>query len=112
MVESLDKALVDRIPNSETVRARLGVLLQSLPGTEEPGVLVIRVQPDSPAQRMGLEPGDRIVRFGATAIGSSDLDLYRLLGLIHRAGPDARVRLGVMRGQQKLEVEGVLGRVQ
>ena len=47
---------------------------------------------------------------GSTAISNGTEDLLRFLGMIHGAGPGARVRLGLTRGQQKLTVEGVLGR--
>jgi S1-C subfamily serine protease len=44
----------------------------------ESGVLVISVEPDSPAQRAGLQERDLLVEFNGSAVSSID-DLHRLL---------------------------------
>jgi S1-C subfamily serine protease len=64
------------------------------------GVLVLSVEPSSPAERAGVREGDVIVGFGARAIEGID-DLHRLL-IEGRAG--VPVPLTVLRGTAKLEL--------
>jgi S1-C subfamily serine protease len=45
---------------------------------KETGILVLHVEPGSPARRAGLTEGDLIVSFGNQAVGGID-DLHRLL---------------------------------
>jgi Do/DeqQ family serine protease len=81
----------------EVRRGRLGILIQDLtPGIAEAlaldlerGAVVTQVEPDSPAERAGLEAGDVIVEFDGQAIESS-ADLRNKVGLM-RLGATAEV---------------------
>jgi S1-C subfamily serine protease len=91
-------------------RGRIGVAGQRVPllrlavrahGLEaKSGVLVTGVEPDSPAERAGLKPGDIIVRFADRAVSGVD-DLHRLLAT-DRIGTPAVVT--VLRGADKVEL--------
>jgi hypothetical protein len=63
------------------------------------GAVVSSVAADSPAERAGLRPGDRIVRFAGWDIGSDD-DFY---GAVSRA--DSRAALTVKRPGEKRPLE-------
>ena len=67
----------------------------------ETGMLVIGVEPGSPASRAGLREGDLIVEFGGHAIAGID-DLHKLLtgGQV-----GVRSRLALLRNTEKLELE-------
>lgn len=67
----------------------------------ETGLLVLHVEPGSPAGRADLREGDIVVEFGGQAIAGID-DLHKLL-----TGAQAGVRslLAVIRGTEKLELE-------
>ena len=109
---------IDRVWQSRPSRPRgyLGIAMElPLPPATaaEPspvGILVHSIQAGSPAERMDLRPGDRIKAFGKQKIGASELDLYLLEGLIHQAGPGARVNLKISRGGRTVLIEGILGR--
>jgi DNA-binding MarR family transcriptional regulator len=70
--------------------------------TAEPGVLVIRVKPDSPASQAGLAQGDLIVQVGGEAI--------RSVGDLDRAvrGAGHAVTVNVLRGAEPRELEATL----
>src|SRR5262245_36202221 len=67
----------------------------------ETGMLVVQVEPGSPASRAGLREGDIVVQFGGQAIAGID-DLHKLLT---GAQAGARSRLVVIRHTEKLELE-------
>src|SRR5882724_4052422 len=69
----------------------------------ETGMLVLGVEPGSPASRAGLQEGDLIVEFNGHAIASVD-DLHKQL-----TGPQVGVRspLTVIRHTEKLQLEVV-----
>jgi S1-C subfamily serine protease len=64
------------------------------------GVVVMSVSDDSPAGRAGLEPGDIIVRSGATRLDSAG----DLLGLLRRVSPGDRLELTVVRDGEERTV--------
>jgi S1-C subfamily serine protease len=68
-------------------------------------VQVTQVEPESPAARAGLVPGDTIVAMGQTPIGGID-DLHRLL-TEEKVG--AANMLTVLRGVEKLALSVVPG---
>jgi S1-C subfamily serine protease len=63
------------------------------------GILIHTVEPASPAERAGLERGDRIVAFAGRAVSGID-ELHRLL-TDHPIG--APTKIAVLRGLEKLE---------
>jgi len=67
----------------------------------ETGMLVISVEPGSPAARAGLREGDMIVEFGGQRVAGVD-DLHRML-----TGTQAGVRspMAVLRDTEKLRLE-------
>jgi S1-C subfamily serine protease len=65
----------------------------------ESGVLVVSVEPGSPAQKAGLVEGDVIVAFGDEAVGGID-DLHRFLTQ-ERVG--VKTLLTVLRGLEKID---------
>jgi S1-C subfamily serine protease len=66
----------------------------------ESGVIVLSVEPDSPARRAGLRDGDVIVALGEQAVAGVD-DLHRVLSDV-RAG--AKTDVTLIRGTEKLRV--------
>jgi S1-C subfamily serine protease len=91
-------------------RSRIGVAGQNVPllrlaqralGVEaKSGVLVTGVEPDSPAARAGLTPGDIIFGFDGQTVSGID-DLHRLL-VTERIG--ASTTIAVLRNADRLEV--------
>jgi S1-C subfamily serine protease len=71
--------------------------------SNETGMLVINVEPASPASRAGLREGDIVVEFDGHAIAGID-DLHKLLT---GAQVGARVSLVVLRGTERLQLEVV-----
>jgi S1-C subfamily serine protease len=71
----------------------------------ETGVQVTQIEPQSPAARAGLLPGDTIVAMGQTPIGGID-DLHRLL-TEEKVG--ASIALTVLRGVEKVALSIVPG---
>jgi S1-C subfamily serine protease len=69
----------------------------------ETGMLVINVEPGSPASRAGLREGDMIVEFDGQAIAGID-DLHKLLT---GAQVGVRLPLVVLRNTEKLQLEVV-----
>jgi S1-C subfamily serine protease len=67
----------------------------------ESGVLVVSIEPNSPAQRAGLIEGDVIVGFGDQAVGGIDA-LHRLLthDQVGRHAP-----LTIIRRNEKLTID-------
>lgn len=64
----------------------------------ESGVMVVSVQPDSPAIRAGLRLGDIIVGFGGTPVSSID-DLHKLLT---QEKVDISFPIAIIRGTEKI----------
>jgi len=92
-------------------RSYIGVVAQTVPLprrlaryhglTQEGGIVVVSVEPGSPAERARLHDGDLVVAIDGQAIAGVD-DLHRLLTET-RVGVQALVT--VLRGPQKLELE-------
>src|SRR5688572_8143232 len=86
-------------------------------GPEEPGIqpatflspepaTVRRVVPGSPAERAGIEPGDRLVSLGARSVRST-LDWIYALGEAEAGRP---LRVGIERHGERREVTLTLGK--
>ncbi len=84
------------VGGQDTPLRRQLVRYHNLPG--ESGILVVSVEPQSPAQRAGLIEGDVIVGFGDQTVGSIDA-LHRLL-THEQAGQ--RAPLTILRRNDKL----------
>ena len=69
--------------------------------TVETGILVIAVEPHSPAQRAGLHEGDVIIGLAEHAVAGID-DLHRLLTDKHIG---RRISLSILRGATKMAVD-------
>jgi len=94
-------------------RAYLGVAGQTVPLPRrttrhlnlptESGVLIVSVEPDSPAQRAGLQNGDVLVALDTHPVESVD-DLHRILTEQHIAVP---VRLSILRRFDRIDITAV-----
>jgi len=73
----------------------------------EGGVKVAGLSDSSPAGRAGIEVGDVILRIGDREVG----DFNDMVGALERLKAGDRVKVGVARGQERLEFEIKLGRL-
>ncbi len=71
----------------------------------EAGVEVVSVEPGGPAGASGIRPGDVVVEMNGRSVESVD-DLHRLLS--EAKGAD-RARLGLLRGNERMTIEVVVG---
>ena len=76
-------------------------------GGEASGALVAQIDAGSPAQESGLREGDVIVELNGRALQGP----HDLLASIKRLSPGTRVVLGVVRGNQALALDAVIGRL-
>ena len=83
---------------TEGIREQLDVTAQS-------GVLVLGVEPGTPAAEAGLQPGDVITG----ADGEPVRSVEEFLGLLRRSEPGDQLTLGVERAGERQEVDVVLG---
>jgi membrane-associated protease RseP (regulator of RpoE activity) len=97
-------------PSTSQDRAWIGVTLQAEPaqpdGSERPGLTVVQVLPGSPAERAGLEGGDRLIAVEDRPLASYD-ELARLL---REHVPGNRLRLLVEREVSVIPERGDSGR--
>jgi len=97
----------------EVRRGRLGIMIQdvtpdlseALDLSLERGAVVTQVEPDSPAERAGLAPGDVIVEFNGDPVDGS-ADLRNKVGLV-RLG--ANVEIAYFRDGRRNEVRATIG---
>jgi serine protease DegQ len=97
----------------EVRRGRLGIMIQDVtPDLSEAldldlerGAVVTQVEPDSPAERAGLTPGDVIVEFNGEPVDGS-ADLRNKVGLV-RLG--ANVEIAYVRDGRRNEVRATIG---
>ncbi|WP_322797582.1 S1C family serine protease [Thermoflexus sp.] len=93
---------VSATPTPASGAAWLGVVVNH----EADGARILRVLPDSPAEKAGLRPGDRI-----TAIDGEPVDAaHPLPDAIRRRRPGDTVRLTVVRDGEERAVSVTLGR--
>ncbi len=81
------------------------IIADQLQLSVDSGAIVGRVVPGSPADAAGLQPHDVIVGFDGSAIGDS-ADLIAAVG---RTSPGDRATVDVVRGDETLQVEVVIG---
>jgi len=99
--------------NGKVSRGQLGVSIQEVTqelgqsfGLAQPhGALVVRVEPQSPAAKAGIQAGDIILQINDRKIQSSK-DLPMLVGSMQ---PGARVKLRIWRRSSELKLEATLG---
>ena len=99
----------DAPPRPTFERARLGLeirptasgLREHLAAPEEVGVLVVRVDRFSPAERGGVRVGDVITRAGGRAIAAP----HHLIGAVARVPRGGRLQLRLVREGEAREVE-------
>jgi len=70
-------------------------------------VEVVSIERNAPAERAGLRPGDQIVALNGEPVANVD-DIHRALA---GQGAGVRLRLSVLRGKDRLELELVTGEV-
>jgi serine protease Do len=110
MAREIMRALVE---DGRVVRGWLGVAIQDVDRdlakglglSQDQGVLVSDVSPNSPAARARLERGDLITAIDGTAVTSTG----QLRNAIARAGAGARMRLRVARAARSFDVPVTLG---
>jgi len=69
------------------------------------GAWIQTVEPNTPAEKAGLKPGDLIIAVDKTPVDEN----HRLVDLIRAYKPGDKVSLSVMRGNQRLTLEVTLG---
>ena len=95
-------------PKGGDSRAR-GASLGTIPAYTEdsqPGMLISDVVPDGPAQKAGLEGGDRILQIGAVEIRT----VHDLMYVLVNAKPGEKAKLTYSREGKKTTVDVVYGR--
>jgi serine protease Do len=111
---NLVRVIADQIlASGNVVRGYIGLavqpldadLVQALGLESHRGVLVNQVNPDSPAQRAGIQPGDVLVSFNAVPL--NDGGHYRNQAAL--AKPGSRVTLGVLREGRSLALSVEVG---
>jgi serine protease Do len=107
--QEIFQQLVDK---GEVVRGFVGIFMQEIPPgmesrvglTEGGGVVVYRVEANSPADRAGIRKGDVIVGYGGQPLGSAN-PLNQLRRRIARTPPEKTVAMEIARRNQRLTVE-------
>jgi len=106
--------MLPRLTKGETiVRGQLGVVIQEmtddlakqfdLPKTE--GVLVSQVNPDSPAEKAGMQDGDVIVQYDGKDVNS----VYALRKLVANTLPGTKVQIGILRDGKPETLTATIG---
>lgn len=112
---TVQKVIAQLEKGGEVVRGWLGVAIQpigrdmadSLGLKEARGALVAQTQPDTPAAKAGLKPGDAILAVDGRPVKNSR-DLARLVAAYE---PGAKVMLTVVRDAKERAIEVELGRM-
>lgn len=79
----------------------LGIL--PIRNDKQPGVLVRYVYPDSPAEKSGIKPGDRLMNMGTPSVALTDANMLRDLFAI--SPPGKKLVFEVLRGSETLKLE-------
>ncbi len=111
MVQSVIQQLIE---HGEVQRGRLGVLIQTLSPelaeafdlpSDTRGVVVSRVEPDSPAAEANLQQGDVIVAFDGESVDSAS----ELRNRVAHTSPGQQVDLEILREGDRREITVELG---
>jgi hypothetical protein len=100
--EAVDQAASAPVPGTR-VKVRLGIQPVYDDSGDE-GVLLDGVSPDSPAQKAGFAPGDRIVLWDGRAVK----DIQGLMVELGKASPGDVVKIGVVREGKTVELTTTL----
>jgi serine protease Do len=93
-------------PPPPRTRPYLGVLIQPPPpGAQRPGILVVEVTPDSPADKAGVKVGDAITKAGDKNVRSYD----DLINILDEHKPGDKLTLRVMRQDKDRDLTVTLG---
>jgi aminopeptidase YwaD len=88
--------------DSRSYGASLGTV-PDFAGDGKPGVLISAVRPGSPAEKAGIERGDRLVELAGTAIR----DLYDMTFVLRQAKPGQSAKAVLERGGKRVELSVV-----
>lgn len=80
-------------------------LAESLDLAKPRGALINAVEPEGPAERAGIEPGDVIVTFDGQSVIEAD-DLPHIVGML---APDTEVRVEIIRKGKRRALDVVVG---
>lgn len=104
--------------NGTTDEAWLGVLTQPLTAEfteywklpEHSGLIVSTVVPSSPAEKVGLKPGDIITEFNGSPVQVRvDREVLSFTKLVRDAGAGSKVKMRVLRDGAPLELDVTVG---
>ena len=104
------KAVLDQIvKHGHVIRGWIGADYTDIPPAQgatsrQPGVLLVRVVPESPAAQANLQPGDLLLRIDGQTIASQTDLLNREAAF----APGTKVRLEGLRGNQPFAIDVVL----
>ncbi|MGH9158893.1 MAG: trypsin-like peptidase domain-containing protein [Vicinamibacteraceae bacterium] len=107
------REIIPQLRAGHVTRGVIGIRIQRLPSagfedfglTRRVGAIVAAVEPDGPASRGGLLPGDVVVEFG----GREVQDDGALVDLVTRARPGTRVAVKLLRRQKPQTTHVVIG---
>ena len=105
--------LLPQLHAGKVTRGRLGVQITPVPkeavsalGLEtQRGALVSSVEPDGPAARVGIEPGDVIVEYQGKPIQTSD----ELVQMVINTKPGSTIAMNVLRDQRPRTIKVTVG---
>lgn len=110
--DSAAKVLQDIVQHGEVIRGWLGVSVQGTParvrigeGDEKVGLVVTDVEAGSPAAQAGLQSGDLLLAINGEPADEGRSTMLRI-GLM---APGDAFRLDVLRGEQRLVLDGIAG---
>lgn len=89
--------------NADDAGRYFGIGVQ-LVRTEEGEIEIQRVYPNTPSEEAGLQRGDHIVTVDGTAVNALTDREYRRAVTLMRGEEDTEVLLGIVRGQESLEI--------
>ena len=111
------RRIFDKLASEGQVpRGFLGVVLRDLEGQRLPelgkqdggGVVIDRVEAETPARRAGLRPGDIVVRFNNEALARFDA-IRHLQQLVSGMDPGSEATLEILRGGERQRITVILG---
>lgn len=95
----------ERLVAAETFNSHSGALVGITGKPHELGLEITKVYPGEPAHEAGVKSGDILVTFDRRKVKSME----RLIEIVGQLQPGRRVRIGVLRGTETLEITVRLG---